>query len=423
MKLRFKLLAFCCSCLLLSGCIFPLQKVSPDPLPATTPFVFSTSPNDAVIPLPASAPLAESFPEPLKESTPSFSGRRTISDPKLALFWYAMADAGVYDLRQAFSPVLEASGIRYREFDAENDPYRQVDQIRDAVSGGWNILAVQMVSDNDPEIIEELLRAADGYPVIFFDRVPDPDTLPSRFLDSQSSVGLICMNPEERGRIQGSMIGNYLVSHFSSVDLNQDGQISYTFLLSNADNATAQLQNHGAIEAANKIMIENGYRPLVYYDEETTICYQADPSGAGSSDAGTDIIRNNLSFYNYSNSNTIELIAADSDDMALGALTALQVAWCNLGDGSTITIPLFGSGGSVAARSAVSLGQMAGTVGTDTDGYAHVLVDTIQNLSDGKTVAEALSNISMQRTICTGDEFFPFVLYLSPNPIMFDGLT
>ena len=109
--------------------------------------------------------------------------------------------------------------------------------------------------------------------------------------------------------------------------------------------------------------------------------------------------------------------------MALGALTALQVAWCNLGDGSTVTIPLFGSGGSVAARSAVSLGQMTGTVGTDTDGYAHVLVDTIQNLSDGKTVAEALSNISMQRTICTGDEFFPFVLYLSPNPIMFDGLT
>ncbi|MBQ9664765.1 MAG: substrate-binding domain-containing protein [Oscillospiraceae bacterium] len=419
-KLHLKLALLLCICLLLSGCAFPLQRVSPDPvaIPTATeePAAPTFRPGDFAIPAPpadAGGALAEPAETPV--TVPAL---RPIAEPKLALFWYAMADARVFELREAFAPVLADSGMVYREYDAENDRYRQLDQIRDAVSGGWDILAVQLVAESDSSAAEEILQAAGGNPVLFFDRVPDPDRLPA---DAASgSVALIGSDPAEAGRLQGKMAGDYLVQHFSTADLNQDGQIRYTYLLSSADSAMALLRCSTAVEAANAVLIENGYRPLAYCDEETTICYQADPTGAGSSDAGTDILRNDLSYYNYTNSNMIELILADTDDMALGALTALQASWCNLGDGSTVTIPLFGIGGAVAARSAVSLGQMTGTVGVNAGGYADAVLSAAQGLASGQTAEAAITAVAVSSADYVQDNSRPWALFIAPSPVHSD---
>ena len=325
-------------------------------------------------------------------------------------------------LDQCADPALAESGLTYREFDAENDRFRQLDQIRDAVSGGWNILAIQPVAGNDPDAAAEILQAADGRPVVFFDRLPDPDRLPAGVLSGNASVALIGADPGEAGRLQGAMAGDYLVNHFGTADLNADGRISYTFLLSSADSSAALLRNRSAVDAANAVLIGNGYRPLSYFDEETTICYQADPTGTGSSDAGTDIIRNDLLSYNYANSNMIELILSDTDDMALGALTALQASWCNLGDGSTVTVPLFGLGGSVAARSAVNLRQMTGTVGINAAGFADIVLAAVQCLANGQTAAEALSSAAGSSGAYAQDPDRPCILYIAPSSVGSDIL-
>ena len=104
MKRTSLFLSLCLSTLLLCGCVFPLQHVSPDPDPALSLRV-SGSPSDSAdfaIPSPR-------FRFRLRRGRRFGPGRLpaglpVIDDPKLAVFWYAMADAEVFAFREQFGP-------------------------------------------------------------------------------------------------------------------------------------------------------------------------------------------------------------------------------------------------------------------------------------------------------------------------------
>ena len=192
-------LLLCLSLILLCGCVFPLQHVSPDPEPASgspeSGAVFNSS--DFAIPFPTADESPDSAAAEAVQQQDPHSEPVAIDNPKLAVFWYAMADAQVFSFREQFGPVLEASGLPFREFDAENDRYRQLDQIRDAVSGGWNLLAVQLVDDRSTAEAEEILELASGCPVIFFDRMSDSMLFADMLPAGCRNVGLICTSPAE----------------------------------------------------------------------------------------------------------------------------------------------------------------------------------------------------------------------------------
>ena len=114
----------------------------------------------------------------------------------------------------------------------------------------------------------------------------------------------------------------------------------------------------------------------------------------------------------------IELVAANNDDMALGALTALQAARCNLGDGLCATIPLFGIGASPAARTAVSLGQMTGTVDRNMAGYAEAVLASVRSLANGQSAAAAFSELAESSDdFSVPDSEIP-TLYVRPLPVL-----
>ena len=411
-------LSLCLSMLLLCGCVFPLQHVSPDPDPAFSPWGSGSSSDssDLTVLSPDSASGSDRADASLQQEPPA--RLPVIAEPKLAVFWYAMADAEVFSFREQFGPLLEASGFPFREFDAENDRYRQLDQIRDAISGGWNLLAVQLVDDHSTAEAEEILDLADGCPVLFFDRTPDSalfaDVLPAR----RGNVGLICTSPAELGSVQGKMIGDYLLSHFSSADLDQNGQIRYTFLVGDQYDPAALTLSQLALNSANTALAGEGYRSLAFFDEENSIGFQADPDGAWSSEAANALIRSDIESYNYANGNMIELVAAGNDDMALGALTALQAARCNLGDGLCATIPLFGIGASPAARTAVSLGQMTGTVDRNMAGFAEAVLASVRGLAAGQSSAAAFSELADSSDDFSAPDGDIPVLYVLPLPVL-----
>ena len=400
--------SLCLSTLLLCGCVFPLQHVSPDPDPALSLRV-SGSPSDSAdfaIPSPDSASGSDAAGALARQQAPA--GLPVIDDPKLAVFWYAMADAEVFAFREQFGPLLEDSGLPFREFDAENDRYRQLDQIRDAVSSGWNLLAVPLV--------QEILALAAGTPVLFFDRAPDSALFADLLPAGRSDVGFICTSPAELGSVQGQMIGDYLISHFSSADLDQNGEIRYTFLVRDRYDPDTLTLTQLALNAANTVLAGEGYRLLAFLDEEDSFGFQAAPDGVGSSEAANALIRSDIESYNYANGNMIELVAAGSDDMALGALTALQAARCNLGDGLCATIPLFGIGASVAARTAVSLGQMTGTVDRNASGYAEAVLSSVRALAAGQSASEAFSALAGSSEYFSYAEGLLPVLRVLPRP-------
>ena len=114
----------------------------------------------------------------------------------------------------------------------------------------------------------------------------------------------------------------------------------------------------------------------------------------------------------------IELVAANNDDMALGALTALQAARCNLGDGLCATIPLFGIGASPAARTAVSLGQMTGTVDRNIAAYAEAVLASLRGLAAGQSAAAAFSELAESSDNYSLPDSDVPILYVRPLPVL-----
>ena len=91
-------LLLCLSLILLCGCVFPLQHVSPDPEPASSSSesgaVFNSS--DFAIPFPTADESPDSAAAEAVQQQDPQSEAVAIDNPKLAVFWYAMADAQVF---------------------------------------------------------------------------------------------------------------------------------------------------------------------------------------------------------------------------------------------------------------------------------------------------------------------------------------
>ncbi len=71
---------------------------------------------------------------------------------------------------------------------------------------------------------------------------------------------------------------------------------------------------------------------LVFYDSAANSNnYLLDQNGQWSSAAATDYMSTILAQYSEANNNMVELVIANNDDMALGAISALQAAGYNKG--------------------------------------------------------------------------------------------
>ena len=390
MKRKILLPLLLCVLTLLSACVFPVQRVSPDP---TLPVREPAAEQEASEAEPWQAP-AGSKPSRCRspESMPEEEDRAGIltEAPKLALFWYAMADAGVFELREAFRPVLDASGIPWREYDAENDRWRQADQLRDAVAGGWNILAVQLTDSSTPEDAAELIRLAGEYPILFFDRVPSFDPVTAS-LPSGCAAALIRVSQEALWRTQGSMAGLWLTRHFAEADVSGDGQIRYTALVGGDESDETAALVQSCIEEAHRVLTAAGFPALLPADSSAAGAYLHADGFTEASDAGHSLMSAELS-RSSAGGQPAELVLCDSPDTALGALTALQAAWYNLGGGDGAgTVPLFCNGRSAGVQAAVSLGQITGAAAPDADGYARAIRGVSEALGAGSSLQQALA--------------------------------
>ena len=81
----------------------------------------------------------------------------------------------------------------------------------------------------------------------------------------------------------------------------------------------------------------------------------------------------------------IELGICNNDGMAEGAISALNSAGYNLGNGSSRQIPVFGIDATAAAVDLIKKGKMTGTIKQDADGMARAVTKIVKNgLDDGK---------------------------------------
>ena len=316
------------------------------------------------------------------------------ADLKVGVFYYTFADTYISSVRTALDAQLDSLGVAYQNFDGNNNQTTQNEQIQTAVTDGYNLLVVNMVTSGSPDVANEIISMANGTPVIFFNRAIEADGNEGTVLNANATISFIGTDAPEAGHLQGKMVGEYLLANWDTVDLNGDGKISYAMFKGDEANVEAIYRTQFGVEDANAVLTEAGKPELEYFDASNTSKYQVDLGGAWSAQAALDYMNTNLSQYNEANGNMIELIICNNDNMAEGAISALETAGYNTGAEGSKTIPVFGVDATDAAKELIAAGKMTGTVKQDAEGMAVAIASVVKATGEGTSMADAVSATS-----------------------------
>ena len=334
---------------------------------------------------------------------------------KVGVFWYSFADAFLSTVRDALDSSLKAANVDFQNFDAANNQATQLEQVQTAVTNGFNILVVNLVTSGSADAAQQIIDAAGKAPVLFFNRAIEGDGEEGKLLGANSNIAFIGTDAPEAGHMQGKMIGEYLLAHYDEVDLNGDGEISYAMFMGDATNVEAIYRTKYGVEDANAVLTAAGKPELVYFNPKNADKYQLDPNGAWSAAAGNEFMTTNLAEYSEANGNMIELVIANNDDMALGAMAALQSAGYNNG-GDSKMIPVFGVDATQPARDAIAAGGMTGTVLQSAPAMAEAISATVVALGKGTAPADALAALASGEGVSMA-EGFTNKLFVAYQPV------
>ena len=313
------------------------------------------------------------------------------SELKVGVFYYTFADTYISSVRTALDAELDKLGVSYNNFDGNNNQTTQNEQIQTAVTDGYNLLVVNMVTSGSPDVANEIISMANGTPVIFFNRAIEADGDEGTVLNANANICFIGTDAPEAGHLQGKMVGEYLLAHYDECDLNGDGVITYALFKGDEANVEAIYRTQYGVEDANAVLTAAGKPELQYFDASNSTGYQVDLGGAWSAQAALDYMNTNLSQYNEANGNMIELVICNNDNMAEGAISALEAAGYNTGADGVTVIPVFGVDATDAAKELIAAGKMTGTVKQDAEGMAAAIASVVKANGEGTAMADAIA--------------------------------
>ncbi len=331
--------------------------------------------------------------------------KKESGDGEVGVFYYTFSDTYISGVRSNMDKMLKESGVIFNDYDANGNQTTQTEQIQTSIAKGAKALIVNVVDTGSEDAAVNIINMAKekDIPVIFFNRSVDEDVI-----GKYKKCIFIGTDYEMAGRLQGEMTGNYLVENFDKVVLNGDGKISYVMFKGQEGNMEAIARTRFAVEDCDRILTENGYQSLMYYDESNKNKYLVDQDGLWSSAAATNYMSTILAQYSENTDNMVELVLANNDEMALGAISALQSAGYNLPT-SSVTIPVFGVDATDAAKSAIRNGSMTGTVKQDAQGMAQTIIKVLDNFITGN---EALHEINRDNITGSWKISIPYSAYL-----------
>ncbi len=323
---------------------------------------------------------------PAESGAPAETG--AVSDLNVAVFYYNYSDIYISSVRNNMDTMLGEMGITPDNYDGAGNQNQQTDQISTAIANGANLLIVNIVETSSPDAAQNAVDAAKaaGIPIIFFNREVSDDVV-----NSYDKCAFVGTDAPEAGHMQGKMIGDFLMANYDTVDLNGDGKISYVMFKGQEGNAEAEFRTQYAVEDADAILTEGGKEALSYYaGDDVATKYLVDQNGTWSSAAAVAYMDTILAEYSEANGNMVELVIANNDDMAMGAISSLQTAGYNLGDGECVTIPVFGVDAIDSAKQAIDEGKMTGTVMQDAEGMASTITALVANVQNGGAVMDGI---------------------------------
>lgn len=283
-------------------------------------------------------------------------------DLKLGVSFYEYADTYISSVRQALEGVAnEEGGVQLLLNDAQGDQATQNDQLDVLIEQGVDALAVNIVDVGAIQTVLDKAENAD-LPVIFFNREPDQEILAS--YDMARFIGT---TPEEAGILQGEMAVE-MWNENPDWDTNGDGIMNYVMLTGDAENPEAIARTEYSVSTVEEMGIETNELGQQVANWDADKAYTAVSAWISRED------------------DNIEVVFANNDSMASGAIAALQSAGYNNGDGPYI--PVFGVDATDEAKQLISDGFMTGTIEQDGQAMAEAIYTVSKNALEGNDFLE-----------------------------------
>lgn len=264
----------------------------------------------------------------------------------------------------------EQDGLTLIAESADNDQNKQNAQLEAMVTKGAQALVVNLV---DTSTGGTLLNhwCSKGIPVIYIDRSPG-----SKPLASCDNAYLVSSDNAQAGIVQGIQVLE-LWQKNPAMDKNGDGIIQYALLKGLPDHEGTEQRSKWSVGTMTSYPqlgkeIEGVFETFAMFDEakaeETVKAWMQKPEF-----------------------NSVEVILANNDTMALGALAALH--------SQNRTLPVFGIDGSKAALEAIGAGHLAGTVFNDFRRQSDAALRMAANLAASKDVMEGVEGFLREKTV------------------------
>ena len=322
------------------------------------------------------------------------------------VFYYTYSDTYISTVRASLDKALKNAGVSYQDHDSNNNQTTQTEQVQTAITKGAKLLVVNIVTTGSDDAANGIVTLAKdaGIPVIFFNR-----EVSDSVVKSYDKCAFIGTDATEAGKLQGDMIGDYIVKNYSQVDLNGDGKISYVLFMGEKGNNEAIYRTRYSVENANAKLSAAGKPALEFYDSSNNDKYLLDRDGKWSAQAANEYMTTLLSSHSVANKNMVELVICNNDGMAEGAISALNSAGYNTGKNST-NIPVFGVDATSAAKELIKSGKMAGTIKQDAEGMANAILASVQNGLNGKNIFNGMENQNIDENVAKLR--IPYAVYL-----------
>lgn len=251
------------------------------------------------------------------------------------------------------------TAINIEFYNASDSQSTQNDQVMEMLNDGCDVICVNLVDRTEPTTIIDMAEKED-VPVIFFNR-----ELVAEDLERWDRLYYVGAKAFESGIMQGEIAVD-VFKNYPAADKNGDGIFQYVVLEGEAGHQDAIVRTE--------------------YSVSTIV------------DAGVEVEKLGYAIANWNRAQAqtkmaqllaefgdgIELVLANNDDMALGAIDALKAA-----EYERETWPVIvGIDGTDVGLEAVESGEMAGTVYNDKEGQAKAMLDLAYALAIGEEFTE-----------------------------------
>ena len=290
---------------------------------------------------------------------------------------YKFDDAFMTTYRNALQEILEGKGYKVTTVDGNNDQSKQNEQINTFITQGVDALIINPCMTSAADSIIATVKAA-GVPTVLINREPTAEQMSA--YDKLVYVGC---DAAQSGTFQGELI----LETPNKGDINGDGKVSYIMIQGDPENIDAQLRTEYSVKALKDAGIEV---------EELDL-----QRGDWDREKGQTICANDLAQFG----DQIEVVFCNNDDMAIGALQAIQAAGRKVNE----DIYLVGVDALDAALNEVMNGNMTGTVLNDAVGQATEAVNQMELLLSGTTYASGEQSVYVPYVKVTPDNAKDFV--------------